>query len=200
MTRLGELLAEAGLEPVSGEQDAKFSAYLELLQKWNSKLNLTAIRSSEEILRRHFVECIFCARNLPGGLGTLLDFGSGAGFPGIPIALCRPEIAVTLAESQAKKAAFLREAVRVLGLDTEVYGGRAEAMTARFDAVAMRAVDKMAVAVPAAIERLKVGGRLVLLVGEAGAGLEGYEGLDWTEPLRLRGLERSVMAVGRLRG
>ncbi len=200
MTRLSELLVEAGLEPVSGERDAKFSAYLELLQKWNSKLNLTAIRSPEEILRRHFVECIFCARNLPEGIATLLDFGSGAGFPGIPIALCRPEIQVTLAESQAKKAAFLREAGRVLGLATEVYGGRAEAMTAQFDAVAMRAVDKMAVAVPAAIGRLKAGGRLILLVGESGAGLEGYGGLGWEETLRLPGLERSVMAVGRVRG
>lgn len=200
MTRLSELLVEAGLEPVSGEQDAKFSAYLELLQKWNSKLNLTAIRSSEEILRRHFVECIFCARNLPDGIATLLDFGSGAGFPGIPIALCRAEIAVTLAESQSKKAAFLREAVRVLGLGSEVYGGRAEAMTVKFDAVAMRAVDKMVVAVPSAIGRLKVGGRLILLVGEAGVGLEGYEGWEWAEPLRLPGQERSVMAVGRFRG
>lgn len=200
MTRLSGLLAEAGLEPVSGEQDAKFSAYLELLQKWNSKLNLTAIRSQEEILRRHFVECIFCARNLPDGIATLLDFGSGAGFPGIPIALCRPEIAVTLAESQAKKATFLREAVRVLGLATGVHGGRAEAMTAKFDAVAMRAVDKMAVAVPLAIERLKGGGQLVLLVGEDGLEREEYPGLDWDEPLRLPGLERSVMAVGRLRG
>jgi len=199
MTRLSELLAEAGLEPVSREQDAKFSAYLELLQKWNSKLNLTAIRSPEEILRRHFVECIFCARELPDGIATLLDFGSGAGFPGIPIALCRPEVQVTLAESQAKKAAFLREAVRVLGLSAEVYGGRVEAMTAKFDAVAMRAVDKMAVAVPAAIGRLKVGGRLVLLVGEAGAVLAGYSALEWETPLRLPGLERSVMAVGRLR-
>src|SRR5664279_1000348 len=161
MTRLSELLAEAGLEPVSAEQDAKFSSYLELLQRWNAKLNLTAIRSPEEILRRQFVECIFCGRNLPGGIASLLDFGSGAGFPGIPIALCRPEIAVTLAESQAKKASFLREAVGVLGLSSEVYGGRAEALTAKFDAVTLRAVDKMAVAVPAAIGRLKVGGCLL---------------------------------------
>jgi 16S rRNA (guanine527-N7)-methyltransferase len=200
MTRLGELLVEAGLEPVSSEQDAKFSAYLELLQKWNSKLNLTAIRSPEEILRRHFVECIFCARKLPGGIHSLLDFGSGAGFPGIPIALCRPEIAVTLAESQAKKAAFLREAVRVLELAAEVYGERAEGLPVQFDAVAMRAVDKMEVAVPAAIARLKAGGRLILLVGEADPVLQAQAGLEWEEILKQPGRERSVMAVGRLKG
>ena len=77
---------------------------------------LTAIRDEEGILTRHFVESIVCARALPAGIATLLDVGSGAGFPGIPIALCRSEIAVTLAESQGKKAAFLQEAVRVLGV------------------------------------------------------------------------------------
>ena len=83
-------------------------------------MNSTAIRDEEGILSRHFVESIACACALPAGIFTLLDFGSGAGFPGIPIALCRPEIAVILAESQGKKAAFLQEAVRVLGISAKV--------------------------------------------------------------------------------
>src|ERR1017187_11031941 len=100
--------------------------YISLILRWNERVNLTAIRSEEGILARHFVESIVCARTLPAGIATLLDFGSGAGFPGLPIALCRPEIAVTLTESQGKKAAFLSEAVRTLGISAQVHSGRAE--------------------------------------------------------------------------
>jgi len=89
---------------------SEFGAYAALLIRWNARMNLTAVRDEEGILRRHFAESIVCARILPPGITTLLDFGSGAGFPGLPIALCRREIAVTLAESQGKKVAFLREA------------------------------------------------------------------------------------------
>src|ERR1700716_2998312 len=96
--------------------------YLDLLLKWNARTNLTAIRDPEEIVRRHFGESLFAAQNLKLGnpapsapsVITLFDLGSGAGFPGLPIALFRPEIQVTLAESQNKKAVFLREAVRTL--------------------------------------------------------------------------------------
>src|SRR5208282_3782360 len=108
---------------------------------------------------------IFCAQNLPVGIGTLLDYGSGGGFPGIPIALCRPEIRVTLAESQGKKASFLREAVRVLAIHAEVYAGRVEDMDAgrEFDAVTLRAVDKMHAAIKGAASRVGESGWLVLL-------------------------------------
>jgi 16S rRNA (guanine527-N7)-methyltransferase len=104
--RLNGLLTEAGLEAVDSVLAGGFEAYLSLLLRWNARVNLTAVRDEGGILSRHFVESIACARALPAGIATLLDFGSGAGFPGIPIALCRPEIAVTLAESQGKKAAF----------------------------------------------------------------------------------------------
>ena len=69
-------------------------------------MNLTAVREPEAIIRRHFVECAFAAQHLPTDITTLLDYGSGAGLPGIPIAICRPEIRVTLAEAQGKKAPF----------------------------------------------------------------------------------------------
>src|SRR5882757_500792 len=105
---------------------AQLSTYLDLLLKWNARTNLTAIRDPEEIVRRHFGESLFAARHLDPDTASLLDFGSGAGFPGLPIALLRNDIQVTLAESQNKKAAFLREAVRSLNLPTEVWPGRVE--------------------------------------------------------------------------
>jgi len=161
--RLNQLLVEAQLATLDESTTARFEAYLSLIVRWNSRVNLTAVRDEEGILSRHFVESIFCGRVLPPGISTLLDFGSGAGLPGIPIALCRPEIAVTLAESQGKKAAFLQEAIRVLELGARVYAGRAEMLDSTFDCVALRAVDRMAAAVKSAAGLVRQGGRLVLL-------------------------------------
>ena len=141
----------------------KLSAYLDLLLKWNARTNLTAIRQPEEMVRRHFGESLFAGDLVPEGTGTLLDLGSGGGFPGIPIQLLRPEIAVTLAESQGKKAAFLRETVRTLGLKTEVWADRAEKLAGNFDVVAMRAVDKMGEMIPVAERLVRPGGQLMLL-------------------------------------
>ena len=157
-TRLNELLAEAAQPPLDPAQTQRFAALYSLFVRWSTRINLSAIRDEEGILSRHFVESIACARALPAGISTLLDFGSGAGFPGLPIALCRPEIAVTLAESQGKKAAFLREAVRVLGVTTLVHSGRAESLTTRFDCVTLRAVDKMVLAVHSAAQLVRPGG------------------------------------------
>jgi 16S rRNA (guanine527-N7)-methyltransferase len=127
---------------------SQLSIYLELILKWNARTNLTAIRQPEEIVRRHFGESLFLASHV-GACNSLLDLGSGAGFPGIPVQLMRPDVRVTLAESQGKKSAFLREAVRSLELETEVWAGRVEAMPSerRFDVVALRAVDDMEAAV-----------------------------------------------------
>src|ERR1700689_1316592 len=138
----------------------QFEGYLALLMKWNARVNLTGGRQPEEIVRRHFAESIFAAQQMPKQVKTLLDFGSGAGFPGIPIAICRPKIGVTLAESKGKKAAFLREAVRTLGLRSEVWAGRVEEMASErvFDAVTLRAVDKMGTACKAGTNRLAAGG------------------------------------------
>lgn len=132
----------------------QLSTYLDLLLKWNSRTNLTAIREPEEIVRRHFGESLFAGRHL-GSPSTLLDFGSGAGFPGLPIALLHPEIKVTLAESQNKKATFLREVVRTLGLSVEIWSARVETMpeSRTFDTVALRAVDNMTAALAAALPR-----------------------------------------------
>jgi 16S rRNA (guanine527-N7)-methyltransferase len=130
----------------------KLSAYLELLLKWNARTNLTAIREPEEIVRRHFGESLFAGLHLASEATTLLDFGSGAGFPGLPIAILHPEIAVTLAESQNKKSTFLREAVRTIGLKVEIWAARVETMPqgVHFHTVTLRAVDNMTAALSAA--------------------------------------------------
>ncbi|HEX4578348.1 MAG TPA: 16S rRNA (guanine(527)-N(7))-methyltransferase RsmG [Edaphobacter sp.] len=144
---------------------SQLSTYLDLLLKWNARTNLTAIRDPEEIVRRHFGESLFAAQHL-GAPDTLLDFGSGAGFPGVPISLLRPEVRITLAESQNKKATFLREAVRTLNLpNVEVWAARAETLPAgrRFHTVTLRAVDNMEAALPAATDRIAQGGQLAIL-------------------------------------
>ena len=165
---LNRLLAEAGLDALDPGLSAKLADYLALILRWNRRINLTAIREEDGILRRHFVESIAVARALPEGIHTLLDFGSGAGLPGIPIALCRPEIEVTLAESQGKKAAFLREALRALSLQATVHSGRAEALQEYFDCVTLRAVDRMSDAVLSAGRLVKSGGWLALMTTRSG--------------------------------
>jgi 16S rRNA (guanine527-N7)-methyltransferase len=142
----------------------QLSIYLELLLKWNGRTNLSAIRDPEEIIRRHFGESLFAARYLPEGK-TLLDLGSGAGFPGLPIALAHPHLAVILAESQNKKASFLREVIRTLDLPIEVWPHRVEDLPPErlFDIVAMRAVDNPALALTLARQRLEPGGTIVYL-------------------------------------
>ena len=146
---------------------SKLSIYLDLLLRWNARTNLTAIRDPEEIVRRHFGESLFTATHLPPAT-TLLDFGSGAGFPGLPIQLFLPDLTVALAESQGKKASFLREAVRVLGLQTEVWASRVETMPLgrSFAVVALRAVDNMESALAEATRRTQSGGTLAILGGD----------------------------------
>jgi 16S rRNA (guanine527-N7)-methyltransferase len=169
----------------------RLSEYLDLLLKWNARMNLTAIREPGQIVRRHFGESLFAAGQVPA-CGTLLDFGSGAGFPGIPIQLARPEIRLTLAESQNKKAAFLREAVRVLGLSgsTEVWGGRVAAMPVErvFDVVTLRAVDDTLLALREAEARVVSGGTMVHLTVGMGA----------ADEVRIPGTESGVVRLFRV--
>ncbi|HTW47854.1 MAG TPA: 16S rRNA (guanine(527)-N(7))-methyltransferase RsmG [Acidobacteriaceae bacterium] len=177
---------------------ARFEAYLALLVKWNARINLTADRDPEQIVRRHFAECIFAAEHLPEGVHTLLDYGSGAGLPGIPIAICRPLLTVSLAESQSRKAAFLREAVRTLELTAEVWDRRVEDLPAArvFDCVTLRAVDRMAEACAAAVARLAPGGRLlVFTTRKAESGLDAIPGLGWEPDVPIPGSDQGVLRL-----
>lgn len=196
---LNARLANAGLAPLNAVLSERFENYLTLLLRWNVRVNLTAIRDEEGIISRHFVESIACAHALPAGIRTLLDFGSGAGFPGIPIALCCPQIAVTLAESQGKKAAFLAEAVRVLGIAAAVHSGRAETLSAQFDCVALRAVDKMELAVQTASKLVRPGGWLALMTTDADLpALQKAAGarFKWGNPRPLPGSDDRLIALG----
>ncbi len=197
--RLAKLLTAGGFESLEDGQSRQFVLFFSLLIRWNARLNLTAIRDEEGILARHFVESIVCARCLPGDVAHLLDFGSGAGFPGIPIALCRPEITVTLAESQIKKAAFLQEAVRVLGLSAKVRSQRAETLKDRFDCVTLRAVDRMPVAVKAAADLVDERGWLALMTtGREIPKLKEAAGpqFRWPRAIMLPGGEDRLLALG----
>jgi 16S rRNA (guanine527-N7)-methyltransferase len=175
--------------------------YLTLLLQWNARINLTAIRSPSEIIRRHFGESLFAARQLPKPLKSLIDFGSGAGFPGLPIQIFRPDISVTLAEANAKKVAFLREITRKLGLLSEIYPGRVESMppAKSFSAVTLRAVEKMAEALPTAAQRVEQGGILLIMstLDDAPALTATVTGFQWQNSIPIPESESRIILIGR---
>jgi len=131
------VFAEFGLTP---EQQAALDEHLELLLKWNKTVNLTAIRDRDEAIQRHYGESLFLAFHLPAGPLTIADVGSGAGFPGLPVAIARPDCRVTLIESHQRKSVFLREAARKLP-NVRVLANRAEDVQETFDHVISRAVS-----------------------------------------------------------
>jgi 16S rRNA (guanine527-N7)-methyltransferase len=152
------------------------STYIDLLIRWNARINLTAIRHEEEIVTRHFGESLFAARHLFPGVARapspakirLIDIGSGAGFPGLPIKIWAPEIDLTLIESNQKKATFLREAARKLTLtDINVFSGRAEDFPNPAEVVTLRAVERFESILPIAARLVASAGRLALLISQA---------------------------------
>ena len=197
-TQIRKAFAEAGIVELPPIAYAQFESYLELIVRWNQRINLTAVREPEAIIRRHFVECAFAAQHLPRDITTLLDYGSGAGLPGIPIAICRPEIRVTLGEAHGKKIAFLSEVLRVLPLTAEVFGVRVETMPAQlvFDAVTMRAVEKVALAIPFAIQHAKHYLVAFTTRESAGAYIAEAPELRWLAPLAIPSTEQMVVAIG----
>ncbi len=200
MIALGPLLAPFIQEPLSPEQFKKLQAHLELLLKWNAKISLTAIRDPEEIARRHFGESLFAGAQLdPKRDAELADLGSGAGFPGLPIAVLRPEIKVTLIESQQKKVAFLREVIRSAQIgNASVYAGRAEEVSSRSQNVTLRAVEKFESVLPIAASLLEAHGELALLIGAAQAQIarSTLPAFAWKEPLRVPESRERVLLIG----
>jgi 16S rRNA (guanine527-N7)-methyltransferase len=184
----------------------QFSTYLDLLLRWNARTNLTSVREPEAIVTRHFGESLFAARQLfpaqsdqPETRLRLLDFGSGAGFPGLPIKIWAPQVELTLIESHQKKATFLREVIRALGLDTaEVFSGRAEDFQERADVVTLRAVEKFERSLPVAARLVSAGGRLALLIGEGQVARtrEFEPTFQWLEPLPIPLSSNRVLLIG----
>jgi 16S rRNA (guanine527-N7)-methyltransferase len=145
-TRLTKRARKAGVF-LPDDLIAHLSAYYELLDRWNRKINLTALDNPDEAIDRLLLEPIVAARQLPSSGASVMDVGSGGGSPAIPMKLSAPAIALTMVESKARKSAFLREAVRSLRLDrTAVETARYEELLARpelhetFDVLSLRAV------------------------------------------------------------
>ncbi|HYL16028.1 MAG TPA: 16S rRNA (guanine(527)-N(7))-methyltransferase RsmG [Terriglobales bacterium] len=217
--RIAELLSPFLDRPLSESQFKDISTYIDILLRWNLKLNLTAIRDPEEIVTRHFGESLFAARHLfpcaetgrvgaglrPGQaeLGSALrvaDVGSGAGFPGLPIKLCVPEIHLTLIESTQKKATFLREVVRALAFtNVDVFAGRAEELPGgSADVVTLRAVERFDSVLPVAARLVAPEGCMALFIGDKQASRvsELARGFNWSERLTIPLSSERILLIG----
>jgi 16S rRNA (guanine527-N7)-methyltransferase len=188
---------------LSSEQLGLTSMYIDILLKWNDRINLTAIRRPEDIVTRHFGESFFVARKLvsESWRGSVIDFGSGPGFPGIPVALYRPNVSMTLIESNAKKATFLAEIISQLGLrNVEVFRGRGESYAGKAELVLMRAVERFADAFSVAAGLVAPGGRVGLLLGEGQVAdaKAGHPEFRWDEVVPIPLGNSRVLLVGNL--
>ncbi len=179
------------------------SIYIDLLQKWNARINLTAIRAPEAIVARHFGESFFLARHVfpltadHRPPATVLDIGSGAGFPGLPLKIWAPEISLTLIESNHKKAAFLREVSRKLTLtNVNVITQRAETVTAEAEVVALRAVERFESILPTALRLVAPHGRLALLIGQSQVAALNALPVKWHNPVPIPESAARVLIIG----
>ena len=150
--------------------NAKFQTYMELLKEWNTRMNLTAITEDAAIELKHFKDSLSILPYIKGG--TLVDVGTGAGFPGMPIAIERPDIFVTLVDSLDKRVKFLQCVVDTLGLtNVECIHARAEdfgrnpVYREKYDYAAARAVASMPVLLEYCLPLLKNGGRFIAMKG-----------------------------------
>lgn len=137
-------LKEMGLD-LSGEQQDKLLAYVEMLKKWNKTYNLTALRDESQIISHHLLDSLTLPPYLEGAQ-TMLDVGSGGGQPGIPAAVCRPDLQITLLDANTKKTSFLQQAAIELELkNVRVVSGRVEAVQSlRADVITSRAFAELA--------------------------------------------------------
>jgi 16S rRNA (guanine527-N7)-methyltransferase len=183
------------------EQVQQIQQYMGMLLKWNEVVNLTAIRDPLEILYRHFCESMFAASVVSLDEGRLADVGSGGGFPGLPLKILRPNLEVFLVESNVKKATFLAEVVRELGLaGARVLVSRYEELSEELtplDVVCSRAVGEFSTFLNWALSE-RVGAKQVLLwIG--GRDLEEVQSLsswEWREPIQIPHSLRRFVLIG----
>jgi 16S rRNA (guanine527-N7)-methyltransferase len=201
-TEISEALApflgsDAELSP---DQIHSIRSYLDLLLKWNSRINLTAIREPKLIVTRHFGESFFAARHLPVSSGeTAIDIGSGAGFPGLALKIWHDGLKLSLIESSQRKATFLREAVRALGLENvDVLISRAEELTAQADLVTLRAVENFDRILPVMRNMTKPRGRIALLIGSAqvATAKSVLANVDWESALPMPCSQSRILLIG----
>jgi 16S rRNA (guanine527-N7)-methyltransferase len=163
---LNEALSSFGIKSVTAEQKTRLVRHYSMLCRWNKRLNLTRITEPHEAARLHYAESIFGASFIAGEK-LLLDIGSGAGFPAIPLAVARPNMRVTALEANQKKSLFLKEVKDELNLDnlTVVTSRLEEFDCAGHGLLTSRALDRAEVVMPLVIERLSQGQRLMLYCG-----------------------------------
>ena len=205
---------EAGLDTLGLDRALAdpLLAYLALLARWNATYNLTAIRDPREMVSKHLLDSLAmhaATAPLAATGGRLADLGTGAGFPGIPLALAQPGLQVALVESNGKKARFLREAVRSLGLaNATAVESRIEAYDApgAFDAITARALATLPLILALGGHLLKPGGVLLAMKGvvphDEIAALPAGWSVREARPLAVPGLaaERHLVVVGRSPG
>jgi 16S rRNA (guanine527-N7)-methyltransferase len=194
MSEFEELLCESlsGTRLLTSQQTGLLESHFNLLNRWNRTLNLTSIRDLKDAVTRHYGESLFLAAHLPEGCESVADLGSGAGFPGIPVAVLRPQCMVTLIESHQRKAVFLKEATRHLA-NVRVLAKRAEAVQETFEWLVSRAVAPKEVLqfVP------ELASNLALLLSREGASkLLVDSKLRFQEPIPMPWLPRSVLLLG----
>lgn len=175
-TELLEILKKGSLElgvDLTEAQAAAFLRYLRELQAWNRKINLTTITDDKDIVIRHFLDSLTPVRLL-SGVESLLDIGSGGGFPGLPLKIALPSLKVTLMDSVEKKVHFTRHMIRTLGLkDIDAISGRVESpdviysLSGTFDCVTSRAFAELEAFVSLATPYVRPGGMLLALKGPA---------------------------------
>jgi 16S rRNA (guanine527-N7)-methyltransferase len=163
---------EVGLQ-LSKQQYEKFTIYMKLLQEWNEKINLTAIVDDEDVIKKHFIDSIKAfKRNEFKTANNLIDVGTGAGFPGIPIAIMKEDIKVTLLDSLNKRINFLNTVISQIGISnvTTIHsraedGARRLELRERFDIATSRAVANMSVLSELCLPYVKTGGSFIALKG-----------------------------------
>ncbi len=157
---------------VSRETYDQLVRYEEFLTDYNEKVNLTAVTDGEEILVKHFIDSMLLAKfgDLPEN-ATVLDIGSGAGFPGVPLALCRNDLKITLLDSLNKRVIFLQQLCDLLGISCNPIHGRAEELAKKpdyresFDVVTARAVAAMPMLAEISLPFVKIGGHWIVMKG-----------------------------------
>jgi 16S rRNA (guanine527-N7)-methyltransferase len=194
-------LLEKELQPwltLSEVQIHRLWAHYEILLRWNEKINLTSIPAGEEMVIRHYCESLFFGAHLPvtPPVNSVLDLGSGAGFPGVPIAILQPAWRITLLESNQRKAVFLRESTRGLP-NIKVLARRAESMSGAFDWLVSRGVN------PTDVLKniLRLAPRVAVMLGEDDfSAIRRLPGIAWSEPVRLPWGDRRLCVYGVSRG
>jgi len=165
------VFAECGfLQYAEGEKGEKFALLFEELIAFNNITNLTAITECEEVALRHFADSLTAADKIPEG-ATVIDVGCGGGFPTLPLAIARPDLAITALDSTAKKLVFVENMAKKLSLNVKTLAARAEETPEyreSFDVATSRAVARMNLLTELCLPLVKVGGRFVAMKGASG--------------------------------